>query len=116
MLARSVLVMEFFVIGFALLVAKDLSTTNSLYVGTFIALLALISSGLLRYKFGWALGWLTQILLTAYGFFIPTMFILGSLFLGLWVAAIILGRKGEAAKVAQMAQADGTGSGSWKSP
>jgi hypothetical protein len=112
MLARSVLIMEFLIIGFALLVAKDLSTTNSLYFGALIAFLAFISSGLLKYKVGWALGWLTQILLIAYGFFIPTMFILGSLFLGLWVAAIILGRKGEAAKAAQIAKVEGPDSGS----
>lgn len=104
MLARSVLIMEFFIIGFALLVAKDLSTVNSLYIGAVIAGLAFISSGLLKYKIGWILGWLTQILLTAYGFFIPAMFFLGALFLGLWVAAIILGRKGEAAKAAHLAE------------
>lgn len=40
MLARSVLIMEFLIIGFALLVAKDLSTKNSLYFGALIALLA----------------------------------------------------------------------------
>jgi len=37
MLARSVLIMEFLIIGFALLVAKDLSTTNSLYFGAHCA-------------------------------------------------------------------------------
>jgi hypothetical protein len=107
MLLRSVLIMEFFIVGFALLVAKDLSTTNGLYFGIFIALLAFLASGLLKYRVGWALGWLTQILLIAYGFFIPTMFILGSLFLGLWVVAIILGRKGEAAKAAHLAKGQG---------
>ena len=112
MLARSVLIMEFLIIGFALLVAKDLSTKNSLYFGALIAFLAFFSSGLLKYKVGWALAWLTQILLIAYGFFIPTMFILGSLFLGLWVAAIIVGRKGEAAKAAHIAKAEGPDSGS----
>jgi len=45
MLARSVLIMEFLIIGFALLVAKDLSTKNSLYFGALIALLAFFLIG-----------------------------------------------------------------------
>jgi hypothetical protein len=36
----------------------------------------------------------------AYGFVVFTMFFLGALFAGLWAAAIIIGRKGEAARAA----------------
>lgn len=104
MLARSVLVMEIFVIGFAVLVAKDLTSASleseAYWVAAIIALLAFLSAGSLKYKLGWVLGWLTQIALIAYGFFVFTMFFLGALFLALWVAAIIVGRKGEAARAA----------------
>jgi hypothetical protein len=100
MLARSVLIMEIFIMGFALLLAKDLPDTRGLIFGGAIALLALLSAGMLRRKSGWILGWIVQILMVAYGFVVFTMFFLGALFLGLWVAAIVVGRKGEAARAA----------------
>jgi hypothetical protein len=83
-----------------LLLAKDLPDTRGLIFGGAIALLALLSAGMLRRKIGWILGWIVQILMVAYGFVVFTMFFLGALFLGLWVAAIVVGRKGEAARAA----------------
>jgi cbb3-type cytochrome oxidase subunit 3 len=100
MLARSVLIMEMFVLGFALLLAKDLPDSRGLILGGIITLLAFLAAGMLNRKSGWILGWLVQISMVAYGFVVFTMFFLGALFLGLWVAAIVLGRKGEAARAA----------------
>ena len=100
MLARSVLVMEIFIMGFALLLAKDLPSTNGLIFGGVIALLAFLAAGSLKRKTGWILGWIVQILMVSYGFVIFTMFFLGAIFLGLWVTAIVVGRKGEAARAA----------------
>lgn len=96
--------MEIFVIGFAVLVAKDLTKSEieneAMILGGAIALLAFIASGTLKWKFGWILGWIVQFSLIAYGFAVYTMFFLGALFLGLWTAAIVVGRKGEAARAA----------------
>ena len=104
MLARSVLIMEMFVIGFAVLAAKDLTAANlgaaAFWSAGIIAFFALIASGTLKSKFGWVLGWITQFALIGYGFFVFTMFFLGALFMGLWVAAIVIGQKGEAARAA----------------
>ncbi len=100
MLARSVLIMEIFIMGFALLLAKDLPDANGLIFGGVITLLAFLSAGMLKRKSGWILGWIVQILMVAYGFVVFTMFFLGAIFLGLWVAAIVVGRKGEAARAA----------------
>jgi Protein of unknown function (DUF4233) len=100
MLARSVLVMEIFIMGFALLLAKDLPDSGGLIFGGVIALLAFLAAGTLKRKTGWILGWLVQFLMIAYGFVVFTMFFLGALFAGLWAAAIIIGRKGEAARAA----------------
>ena len=100
MLARSVLIMEMFVMGFALLLAKDLPDSRGLIFGGIITLLAFLAAGMLKRKIGWILGWIVQILMVAYGFVVFTMFFLGALFLGLWVAAIVVGRKGEAARAA----------------
>ncbi|MFM8843300.1 MAG: DUF4233 domain-containing protein [Actinomycetota bacterium] len=100
MLARSVLVMEIFIMGFALLLAKDLPDSQGLIFGGFIALIAFLAAGMLRNRIGWILGWLVQLLMIGYGFVVFTMFFLGALFAGLWAAAIIIGRKGEAARAA----------------
>lgn len=100
MLARSVLVMEIFIMGFAVLLAKDLPDSFGLLFGGLIALLAFVAAGTLKKRTGWILGWLVQVLMIAYGFVVFTMFFLGALFMGLWVAAIVLGRKGEAARAA----------------
>ncbi|MSW57924.1 MAG: DUF4233 domain-containing protein, partial [Actinobacteria bacterium] len=41
-----------------------------------------------------------QIAAFFYGFFVTPMFFLGALFAGLWICAIVVGRKGEAARAA----------------
>ena len=100
MLLRSVLTMELILVGFALLIAKD-QTSQSLYFGFAILILNILALATLRNRVGWVLGWLVQITLVLYGFFIFMMFFMGALFLGLWITAIVVGRKGEAIKQAR---------------
>lgn len=100
-LGASVLTMEAIVVGFALLIAKDLSANSEIpagAIGTVIAVLALAAAGSLRSKVGWVLGWVVQLGLLVLGLAVPLMFALGALFVGLWVAAIVVGRKGERAR------------------
>lgn len=96
MLARSVLLMEAFVMGFAILVARENSGNLPVYLGWAITILAFLTSGLLKYRAGWILGWMVQFSMVGYGFVVFTMFFMGALFLSLWVAAIVIGKKGEA--------------------
>ena len=103
-LGASVLVMEFLTLGFAILLAiKDQSTFGIIY-GSIVALLLLLTAGLLKRRIGFYVGSFLQILMIAFGFFVPSFFFMGGIFVGLWVAAIIVGRKGEAARAAFMAQ------------
>jgi hypothetical protein len=44
-----------------------------------------------------------QIAMIAFGFVEPSFFIIGVVLIGLWVAAIVVGRKGEAARAAFLA-------------
>lgn len=100
-LGSSVLTMEAIVVGFALLIAKDLSSNSAIptgMIGAIIALVAILAAGLLKRRIGWWLGWLVQGGLFALGFAVPMMFALAALFTGLWVAAIVVGRKGERAR------------------
>jgi Protein of unknown function (DUF4233) len=63
-----------------------------------LAALALLATGLLRNRAGYVLGWLVQFGAIGLGFVVPVMFVLGALYAGLWVAAILLGRRIDEAK------------------
>lgn len=65
-------------------------------LGLFV--LALLAAGLLRFRAGYVLGSLVQVAAVGLGFVVPVMFLLGLAFAAFWIAAIILGRRIEAAK------------------
>ena len=95
-LAASVLVAEAFVLFFATLVAKDLSTVDdsTLWaVGAGGAAACLVLTGLLRYGWAYVAGSVLQVLLILAGFVVPVMFFLGAVLAALWVLAIVLGRR-----------------------
>lgn len=103
-LGASVLVMESLTLGFAILLAiKEQSSFGVIY-GSIISLLLFLTAGLLKRRYAFYLGSVLQIFMIAFGFFIPSFFIIGAIFIGLWVAAIIVGAKGEAARAALVAQ------------
>lgn len=102
-LGSAVLVMEFFIMGFAMLLAKDNHGTSTIVAGAIIALLMLLTPGLLKKRVGWILGSILQFLMIGYAVVVPAMAIVGLIFGGLWIAAIVVGRKGEAARAALMA-------------
>jgi hypothetical protein len=96
--------MEIILVGFALLLAKDLSNSSSIWVGLGIMVLTILALGTIKNNLGLILGWIVQFSLVLYGFYVFTMFFMGLLFLTLWVTAIIVGRKGEAIKRANEAK------------
>jgi hypothetical protein len=95
--------MEFFVMCFAMLLAKDYDEPSTIIAGTIISILLLLTPGLLKKRTGWILGSILQFLVIGYAVVVPSMAIVGLIFGGLWIAAIIVGRKGEAARAALMA-------------
>lgn len=107
-LGSAVLVMEFFIMGFAMLIAKD-HETSTLVAGAAIAIAFLLTPGLLKKKSGWIIGSLLQLLMICYAVVVPSLAILAILFTGLWVAAIVVGRKGESIRAALLAQAGDEG-------
>ena len=84
--------------GFALLIAMNSSDTWELAAGALLAILLLLAPGLLKRKSGWVIGSVLQIPLIAYGMVVTMMYFLGGIFALLWVAAIVVGRAGEAAR------------------
>jgi len=98
MLGSSVLVMEAFTMGFALLIAMNSSDSWELILGGVLAIMLLLTPGLLKGKSGWVVGSLLQIPLIGYGKVVTSMYVLGGIFALLWIAAILVGRAGEAAR------------------
>ncbi len=92
--------MEFFLMGFALLLAKDNHGATALWIGGIIALSCLLTVGTMKSIRGWIIGSAVQIALIAYGVVVPLMYFMGTLFAGLWVTAYVVGRKGEAIRAA----------------
>ena len=89
--------------GFAILLAmKDHSNAAIIY-GCVISFLLFVAAGLVRRPGGFVIGSIMQIAMIGFGFVVPSFFIIGVVLIGLWVAAIIVGRKGEAARAALLA-------------
>ena len=109
-MCAAVLAMESFLMGFALLIAKDSATPSQLSFGGVLAILFILTAGLLKRRGGYLLGSILQLCLIGYGLVVPQMYYMGGLFLILWISAIVLGRRGEAIKASLIAQRDKQGS------
>ncbi|MER6084802.1 DUF4233 domain-containing protein [Streptomyces sp. NPDC001833] len=106
-LCSSTLIGEFFVIGFAALVAMkepDLSTSTVWIVSGIAMFLCLALCGVITRPAGIALGWALQLALIASGIFVPTMYFMGAIFAGLWWASVHYGKKIDEAKARFAAQ------------
>lgn len=107
-LCSSTLIGEFFVIGFAGLVAMknpDLSMGTVWTVSGIAMGVCVVLCGFLKRPGALAVGWALQVGLFASGFVVGTMFFLGLVFGGLWWASIHFGRKVDEAKARNAAQA-----------
>ncbi|MFF3289568.1 DUF4233 domain-containing protein [Streptomyces sp. NPDC003023] len=108
-LCASTLIGEFFVIGFAGLVAMKSDGASMAAVWTVcgaLMVLSLLLCGMITRPGGVQLGWALQVALIASGFVVPMMFFLGALFAGLWWASVHFGRKIDEAKAKWAAQAE----------
>ncbi|MYS24754.1 Protein of unknown function [Streptomyces sp. DvalAA-14] len=95
-LCSSTLIGEFFVIGFAGLVAMkhpDLSQGTVWTVCGIAMALCVLLCGAVTRPGALVIGWALQIGLIASGFVVGTMFVLGVIFAALWWASIHYGRK-----------------------
>ncbi|KQX68838.1 DUF4233 domain-containing protein [Angustibacter sp. Root456] len=106
--AAMVLVGEVLVVGFAALVAKDLSDvsgrTVALAAGV-TALLAVLAAGLLRSRLGYVLGWLVQVVLVVSGVWVPMMFFIGIVFAVVWGFVLVAGGRADAVTAQRLAAA-----------
>ncbi|QEV18102.1 DUF4233 domain-containing protein [Streptomyces alboniger] len=108
-LCASTLIGEFFVIGFAGLVAMkdpDLSMSTVWTVCGVAMLLSVLLCGVITRPGGVQLGWALQIALIASGFVVPVMFFMGAVFAALWWASVHFGRQIDLAKARFAAMAE----------
>ncbi|MFE7545284.1 DUF4233 domain-containing protein [Streptomyces platensis] len=116
-LCASTLIGEFFVIGFAGLVATQMTELSEVTIWTVSGigmLLSLLLCGMLTRPGGVQLGWALQAALIAAGFVVPTMFFLGAVFAALWWASVHFGRKIDEAKARWAAQSETAGEAAGK--
>ncbi|MER6948901.1 DUF4233 domain-containing protein [Nonomuraea sp. NPDC000554] len=97
-LGASVLGMEAIVAGLITPVAimvDGVRPALAVTAGIGLAVLCVISAGLLKWPFGYIAGSVVQVLAVCTGFLVPTMFFLGGIFTALWITAIFVARRVE---------------------
>lgn len=102
-LARAVLAFETIVILLAIPVASGVDHRGSKsWVLAALALATLLAVGLVGRR-GWLVaGWGLQVLVLAGTVIVPALAIIGTAFVALWGAAIVVGRRGEAVRTARL--------------
>ncbi|MFI8276492.1 DUF4233 domain-containing protein [Streptomyces sp. NPDC085929] len=108
-LCASTLIGEFFVIGFAGLVAMknpDLTQATVWTLCGVAMLLSVLLCGMLSRPGAVQIGWALQIGLILSGVFVPMMFFLGAVFAGLWWCSVHYGGKIDAIKARWAAQSE----------
>jgi hypothetical protein len=68
------------------------SSSTLMVAGSLLAVLCILDAGLLRRPWGITLGWALQVVTLASAMIVPVMLLVGLLFGGLWLTALVLGR------------------------
>lgn len=89
-----------------LITIADVDPPVALAIGLGLAVLCLLTAGLLSREWAYGLGWVIQVAAVALGFVIGIMFFLGAVFAVLWATAYLLGRKIEREREAAYAEFD----------
>ena len=84
----------------ALTVSQNPNTALVISVFVGLAVLCLLTLGVVTRPQGPAVGWVVQALVIASGFLVPVMFVLGVIFALLWFAAVRMGTRADAARQA----------------
>jgi len=112
--AATILVLEAFVVGFAALVAFGLRLAPSGVVwgaGAGLGVALLVTAGLLRTRAGYVLGSVLQVPVLVIGLLVPMMFVVGGIFVLLWVVALRLGGRIDRERAARETDGPVTGGG-----
>ena len=95
-LCAAILTLEAIAFGLSapvLISVAGVSAATGLTIGLGLLVACFVVAGLLRFPWAYAVGWAVQVAAVAVGFVVPTMFVVGGIFLALWATAYFLGRK-----------------------
>lgn len=76
-----------------LISVEGVSKSVALPLGLGLALVCVLTAGMLRKPWAYVVGHLCQVATIALGFLSPPMFFVGALFALLWISAFLLGRR-----------------------
>ena len=91
---QTILVLEAVLVFFATLVAYGLRLAEPAaiwWVGGTLSVTLIVLSGLMTRPGGYVAGTVVQVLVLGVGFFVPMMFVVGGIFVVLWIVALRLG-------------------------
>lgn len=93
-LCAAILFFEMIVLALStpvLISVESVSAGRATAIGVGLAVACLLVSGLLRFPWAYGLGWAIQVAAVGLGFLVGAMFVLGTIFLVLWLTAYRLG-------------------------
>jgi hypothetical protein len=102
-MCATILALQCIVLGLStpvLITVENVSKGVALSLGLGLAVAALVIAGLLRYEWGYYLGFALQVATLGLGIIVPVMIVLGVIFGSLWTTAYFLGKKIEADRAA----------------
>ncbi len=76
-----------------MIAVADVRAATAIWVGLGLTVACLVTAGLLRRRWAYALGWAIQVCSVALGLVVPLMWFLGVVFAALWAAAYVLGAR-----------------------
>ena len=106
-MCAAILVLQAIVLGLTapvLISVVDVAPAPALVVGLGLAVLCVLTAGMLRRPWAYGVGWAIQVASLALGFLIPAMFALGAIFGSLWAGAVVLGNRIAADRAAWAAE------------
>ena len=87
---------------------EDVDAGLAVGLGIGLAVLCVLTAGLLRRPWAYVVGHALQVGAICLGFVVPVMFLVGAMFGALWALAYLVGRKIEADKAQWAAEAAGS--------
>jgi hypothetical protein len=94
-LCSAILLLESIVLGLSTAVmisVESVDTSQALWIGLGLTTACLLVAGMLRRPWAYGLGWAIQVAAIALGVVVTAMYVLGAIFLLLWLAAVRIGR------------------------
>ena len=87
---------------------EDVDTGPAVALGLGLAVLCVVTAGLLRSPWAYVVGHVVQAGAIGLGFLVPIMFVVGAMFAALWATAYVVGRRIEADRARWAAEEAGS--------